>query len=210
MRKDDRTVYGLDPFGEYEGNKMAKCLVQLEFPKVNMNEEWFGEYELYHGARVYPNAQSTDFVELPGAYTNQTFDRPQYTDPDLVKEIENTDNIHKYEVINERRDFDAGAALNQGSAMGIQEIVGTFYINPDPNAEQKLEIKTKTFIPIAFGEQMKDYTIYTHLTFKNQQDYKADPAKVVCRTVVGDKYARSVTQYDKDTNFSEEKSRMNW
>jgi hypothetical protein len=64
------------------------------------------------------------------------------------------------------QEFDAGQVLNQpGAGMGKQEIKGTFFISPDVNAEQKLEIKTKTSIPIALGQAMQDYVIMTTLTF---------------------------------------------
>lgn len=53
IREDDEDVYKLDDFGSSTaGNKVQRCLAQLEFPK-DMDPEWFGNYTVYVGARVY-------------------------------------------------------------------------------------------------------------------------------------------------------------
>lgn len=135
--KSDNNQYGLVQGGSYAGNNLAKCFAQLSFPKTNFDEEWFGTYEFLHGARVYTNSSSTEFVELAAVQVTQDFSPPAYTDAELIAEIEAVDNIYKYEVISQSSDFDAGIVFGYDANVytGNQEIVGTFYISPDATAD---------------------------------------------------------------------------
>jgi len=53
-REDDPEVYEIDGFGSSNpSNAVARCLAQLEFPKEDFNLDWFGNYTVTYGARIY-------------------------------------------------------------------------------------------------------------------------------------------------------------
>ena len=56
MTREDESVYSLEDFGEYTGNSLQNCLAQLPFPKVGVDEEFFGTYDVVFGARIYASA----------------------------------------------------------------------------------------------------------------------------------------------------------
>lgn len=61
-RTNDNSVYKLEQYGSISGTKMQKCLAQLELPKVGVDEDIFGSYEIKTGARIYKNYTETSFI----------------------------------------------------------------------------------------------------------------------------------------------------
>jgi hypothetical protein len=61
-RSTDDSVYTLEQYGTISGTKMQKCLAQVELPKVGVDEDVFGSYEIKTGARIYKNYTETSFV----------------------------------------------------------------------------------------------------------------------------------------------------
>ena len=53
MIREDEDVYSLEDYGEYTGNSLQNCLAQLPFPKVGVDEEFFGTYDVKFTARIY-------------------------------------------------------------------------------------------------------------------------------------------------------------
>lgn len=205
MREDDEGAYALEEYGEYTGNSKQNCLVQLPFPKVDMDMEWFGMYEVEFDARIYESETSTSFEQIETTYTTQDFQPPIYTDAELVEEIEKINDVHQIQFMYEEFEFDGQQIAGEyGGMTGYQTIIGTLFVSPDPTEDQILEIMMTTTIPATVGEGMEGMTIMNYITFQNDDDEEADPAKIVCRTRVGDKYDHSVSQYLPETDLSAE------
>jgi hypothetical protein len=92
-------------------------------------------------------------------------------------------------------------AIPGTSGKGHQYVRGTLHINPDPTAEQKLEIQMSTSIPNEYAQSMDGKVVMNDISFTNLEDWKADPAKVTCKTTIGNEYNGEVKQYDKDTDL---------
>lgn len=61
----------------------------------------------------------------------------------------------------------------------------------------------ETIIPAAFGEAMMDWTVMNYMTLTNDdKSMEQDPAKIVCRTKIGDKYNSTVSQYADDVDIA--------
>ena len=61
-REGDDTAYELEAYSGIEGNKLQRCVAELDFPKFGM-EEFFAEYDIKIGSRVYADEQTTDFTQ---------------------------------------------------------------------------------------------------------------------------------------------------
>lgn len=94
MIREDESVYSLEDYGEYTGNKLQNCVAQLPFSKVGVDEEFFGTYDVKFTARIYENADAATFTQLETQETEQEFHPPVYSDADLVEEIEEESNVH--------------------------------------------------------------------------------------------------------------------
>lgn len=158
-REDEDGPYTLEAYGEYTGNKKQHCLAELSFPKTNFDDEWFGLYELKFDARIYADASATDFVQVEPTYTTQDFMPPAYDNAELVDEIEKINDIHQIEFMYEEFVFDMAVVDSTSTEQGMQTIMGTFFVSPDATAEQKVEIKMETRIPITFAESLDDNTV---------------------------------------------------
>lgn len=95
----------------------------------------------------------------------------------------------------------------QGS--GIQSIVGTIFVKPGADAEQRVEIYMNTTIPAEYGEDMDGYVIMNYISFQDDDDASADPAKLVCTTTVGEPWEHAVHQYTPDNDLSSEQQTLN-
>ena len=164
--REDEGAYALEEYGEYTGNSKQKCLVQLPFPKVDMNMDWFGMYEVEFDARIYDSETSTSFTQIETTYTTQDFQAPIYTDAELVEEIEKINDIHQIQFMYEEFEFDGQQIADEyGGMTGNQTIIGTLFVSPDPTEDQVLEIMMITTIPAAVGEGMIDMTVMNYITF---------------------------------------------
>ena len=94
MTGDDEAAYSLEAYGEYTGNSLQNCLAQLPFPKVGVDEEFFGTYDVKFTARIYENVNAVTFTQLETQETEQEFHPPVYSDADLVEEIEEENLVH--------------------------------------------------------------------------------------------------------------------
>lgn len=90
---------------EYSGNKVQKCLAQVEFPKTDFDEAWFGDYEVEFSARIYSDEQATDFVEIEKASYIQKFSEPVYSDSELIDEIETANDVYELHFMKQEFDF---------------------------------------------------------------------------------------------------------
>ena len=102
MPREDENAYSTEEYGEYSGNKLQNCLAQLPFPKVGVDEEFFGTYDVEFTARIYASADDTDFVQIEITTTTQDFQPPVYSDADLVEEIEDENSVHEIQFIHEQ------------------------------------------------------------------------------------------------------------
>ena len=156
---------------------MQKCLAQLEFPKVGFNEDLFGSYEIHYGARIYKNYTETNFVQLPEATAVQNFEAPVYSDESIIQAVSATSIMHESVFIEEQYEFDMSTALPGTTGTGHQYVRGTLFINPDPTADQKLQIQMSTSIPNEHAQGMDGKVIMNSISLTNLEDWKADPAK---------------------------------
>lgn len=85
---------------------------------------------------------------------------------------------------------------------GEQEIVGTLKVNPDPYADQVVEIWMKTTIPAEYGINMEGMTVMNYITFHDFYNSTAEPVKLVCTTTIGDKWNHSVNEYDSSADIA--------
>ena len=180
---------------------MQKCLAQLEFPKVGYNEDLFGSYVIEYGARIYKNYTETDFVQIPEATATQIFEAPVYSDQSIIEHVSATSITHESVFIEESYEFNMSDAIPGTTGKGHQYVRGTLHINPDPTAEQRIEIQMSTSIPNEYAQNMDGKVVMNDISFTNLEDWKADPAKVTCRTTIGNEYNGEVKQYDKDTDL---------
>ena len=90
----------------------------------------------------------------------------------------------------------------QGS--GIQSIVGTIFVKPGADAEQRVEIYMNTTIPADYAVDMSGYVIMNYISFQDENDASADPANLVCTTTVGEPWLHAVHQYTPDNDLSSE------
>ena len=202
--RDDEDVYSLEDFGEYTGNKMQNCLAQLPFPKVGVNEEFFGTYNVEFTARIYNTADDTDFTQVDTTITTQEFQPPYYADEDLIYEIEEENSVHSIVFIDESFTFAMSDMDSTFQGDGIQSITGTIFVKPGEESEQRVEIFMNTTIPAIYGESMDGWVIMNYLSFQNVYDSSEDPAKLICTTTVGDEWAHEVHQYTPDNDLSAE------
>lgn len=73
IREDEEDAYRLEDFGDYTGNKKQNCLIQLNFPKIDFDYEWFGEYDVQFDARIYASETATEFIQVEPTVTTQDF-----------------------------------------------------------------------------------------------------------------------------------------
>jgi hypothetical protein len=92
---------------------------------------------------------------------------------------------------------------------GIQSIVGTIFVKPGDESEQRVEIYMNTTIPAVYGEEMDGYVIMNYISFQDENDASADPAKLVCTTTVGAPWLHAVHQYTPDYDLSAETQILN-
>ena len=139
-REGDEESYKTEQYGEYTGNKKQSCLVTLEFPKTNFDEEWFGSYDIELTARIYESEWADTFVEVERTKTETDFQPPVYSDPELVEEIEKQENIVAQNFMYEEHTFDMSEFISGSTEQGTQTIIGTLFVSPDETADQKVEI----------------------------------------------------------------------
>ena len=209
MIREDEDVYSLEDYGEYTGNSLQNCLAQLPFPKVGVDEEFFGTYDVKFTARIYEHADASTFWQIETQETTQEFHPPVYTDADLVEEIEEENSVHEIEFINEEFTFEMSGVDSTWTGSGIQSIVGTIFVKPGAEAEQRVEIYMNTTIPAEYGEDMDGYVIMNYISFQDENDASADPAKLVCTTTVGEPWEHAVHQYTPDNDLSAEWQTLN-
>jgi hypothetical protein len=149
LREDEDGPYELEAYGEYTGNKKQHCLAELSFPKTNFDDEWFGVYELKFDARIYKTETDADFVQVAPTYTTQDFMPPIYDNAELLEEIEKINEIHTIEFMYKEFVFDMAVVDPNSAEQGMQTIMGSFFVSPDATAEQKVEIKMETRIPVS-------------------------------------------------------------
>ena len=183
--REDEAVYSLEDYGEYTGNKLQNCLAQLPFPKVGVDEEFFGIYDVKFTARIYENIDATSFTQIDNHETTLEFYPPVYSDADLVEEIYEEENVHTIEFINEEFYFGMDEIDSTWQGEGIQSIVGTIFVKPGAESEGKVEIYMNTTIPADYGDLMADFVIMNYISFQDANNSTADPAKLVCTTTVG-------------------------
>jgi hypothetical protein len=58
-----------------------------------------------------------------------------------------------------------------------------------------------TSIPNEYAQNTEGMVIMNSISFSNLEDWNADPAKVTCKTTIGNEYNGEVKQYDKDTDL---------
>ena len=58
-----------------------------------------------------------------------------------------------------------------------------------------------TSIPNEHAQGMDGKVVMNSISLTNLEDWKADPAKVTCKTTIGNQYNGEVKQYDKDTDL---------
>ena len=109
--------------------------------------------------------------------------------------------MHESVFIEEQYEFDMSTALPGTTGKGHQYVRGTLFINPDPTADQKLQIQMSTSIPNEHAQGMDGKVVMNSISLTNLEDWKADPAKVTCKTTIGNQYNGEVKQYDKDTDL---------
>ena len=68
-------------------------------------------------------------------------------------------------------------------------------------ADQKLQIQMSTSIPNEYAQNTEGMVVMNSISFNNLEDWNADPAKVTCKTTIGNQYNGEVKQYDKDTDL---------
>jgi hypothetical protein len=83
-REDDDGAYELT-YGDYANNSKQNCLIQLPFPKTNMDPEWFGVYEVELNAKIYASESADTFTATDKMYTYQDFQPPIYTNDELIE-----------------------------------------------------------------------------------------------------------------------------
>lgn len=196
VREDDADAYKLEDFGEYTGNKVQNCIVQLPFPKFDFDQDWFGVYDIEFDARIYASATATTWTQVEKTESKQDFQPPIYHDEELVEEIEELNSIHEIVFISETFPFQMSDVDSTWTGEGEQEIVGTLKVNPDPWADQVVEIWMKTTIPAEYGVNMEGMTVMNYISFQDFYDDEELPTKLVCTTMIGDKWNHSVHQYD--------------
>ena len=71
-------------------------------------------------------------------------------------------------------------------------------VSPDESNDQILEILMETTVPLQYATDAEGQVVVNKLTLTNLDDEFPEESKanVVCKTTIGDKYARSVEQYE--------------
>ena len=104
-------------------------------------------------------------------------------------------NIHEVEVMSKNFNIDwQGVTLSQS-------INGTLYVNPDPMADQVLEIVMETSIPSSNIDTIMNKSLMNLIAFQQEDDASVDPALLACATTVGDEYKYAVRQFNNDTDL---------
>ena len=202
-REGDDTAYELEAYSGIEGNKLQRCVAELDFPKFGM-EEFFAEYDIKIGSRVYADEQTTDFTQKATAEESKEFTEPHYDD-EIIDEIEARENVHYEYLLFKSFDSDAGTAFT-GSATGeVMTSTIDMYriISPDEDQDQILEIVLETSVPLAYGQDAEGQVVVNKLSLTNLDAENPDEsrANIVCRTTIGDTYARVVEQYPSEVDF---------
>ena len=104
-------------------------------------------------------------------------------------------NIHEVEVMSKNFNIDwQGVTLSQS-------INGTLYVNPDPTADQVVEIVMETSIPSSNIDTIMNKSLMNLIAFQQEDDASVDPALLACATTVGDEYKYAVRQFNNDTDL---------
>ena len=110
-RTNDNSVYKLEQYGSISGTKMQKCLAQLELPKVGVDEDIFGSYEIKTGARIYKNYTETSFIQMPETTVVQNIEAPVYSDETIIQAVAATSVTHESIFIDQSYAFDMSTVI---------------------------------------------------------------------------------------------------
>lgn len=125
VREDAATI---EANGIVSGNRLARCAADLDFPKSDFPEEFFGTYDVKYGVRVYTEYNSQYYTEIPLSQGQIDFQAPIYEDW-VNEELDNLANTYE-EVL---ADVITGSTYNgSGFELMLQSSVRK---NPDVDAE---------------------------------------------------------------------------
>lgn len=106
VRYGDEGAYETTEYSEIEGNRLQRCVAELDFPKFGM-EEFYNEYDVKIGSRVYVNDAAESFTQKESKEDKKEFAAPQYDD-EIIDEISSIEDRHIVHVLSKYFEKDAG------------------------------------------------------------------------------------------------------
>ena len=204
VRLDDQAAYELDAFGGSKaGNKLQRCVAQLEFPKEDFNQEWFGNYTVYVGARIYKRPSEAAFISIPEDSMQLNFDPPVYDDT-IKENIESSFKEQVQNFLDLSTDVDTSAVCGAGATAPIR-VIGDLELNPDINADQKVTFRMEAGVDNACYPSVEGKILAGYFSLVEEiSDPNGEPTilNVVCRTTIGNAFAHSSSEYPTTADLS--------
>jgi len=199
IREDDEEVYKLDDFGSSTaGNKVQRCLAQLEFPK-DMDPEWFGNYTVYVGARIYQAPLQARFIAVPEMSLEQDFRPPEYNE-DIEEAIYFESKKQVQNFLWEESEVDSSAVCGT-DVMGKIRIMGDLEMNPAEDSAQLVKFTMEAGVPDDCFANVEGMIVAGHFSLtpfsEEADDWLFDEQiNVVCRSVAGNAFKHWASNFD--------------